>query len=848
MNKKRKHSSQLEFEQVTNNFTNLHGKLKQSQRISYTKNWKYDCIKDEVICSEEVYQIFGVDPLTVKKDFHGFYKCIINLVYNGDKIKLHNAVQKSLAKKAFQIEYRLPQPDGSEKLVLTQGKPIVNEDQLVIGIEGIVKDLSASQRLKKTLEKHDENLIELQRLAKIGSFETDIAQGKTYWSDEALRILGKSSEDYNLDLGSFLKFIHPDDLELVHNAIKYPPKKQPFGFEFRIIRSDDSIRSLYNLIEIIDDEQGNKITIRGTIQDITEKKELQSKLEYTQKAMENIQRRFQTLIQESHDVYVIILPDGTIKYISPAVEKHLGYTPEERVGHKIFDLFVDQDKPKMVNAIQSSLKDKDHCYMDTGIVRTKAGQVICSEYTLRNLLSDPAIEGIVINWRDITDRIEHQKEIVRLSTHDCLTNLPNLEHFRKQLSLACKEAKEKNTSFALINLDIDGFRYVNDALGYQLGDQLILQVAQKLESFIGNDELICRTSGDRFNILVMGPSTIEEYESVAKEIIGLFSQPFKLDIYELYITISLGISIYPEDAQDPDLLLKHAFSSWNWAKKEGKNKYIFFSSHIEDESYKQFIFRNDLRTGLEKNQFKVYYQPLVDLQTNEIIGAEALIRWDHPTWGMVPPDKFIFLAEETGFIVSLGNWILREVCKTYKEWSQNGLPPIKISINYSKPQFFEKDFVENIKSMMTEFELDPEFLIIEITESLLMSNFEQVKSDIQKLQTLGIQVALDDFGTGYSSFSYLTLFNIDILKIDRSFIQEIPLNSKSTVIVSSLIAMMSELGVDLVAEGIEEPEQLDLLRKFNCQIGQGFIFSKPLPRIDFESLLTEKTKKSNKMR
>lgn len=724
MNKKRKHSSQLEFEQVTNNFTNLHGKLKQSERISYTKNWKYDCIKDEVICSEEVYQIFGVDPLTVKKDFHGFYKCIINLVYNGDKIKLHSAVQKSLAKKAFQIEYRLPQPDGSEKLVLTQGKPIVNEDQVVIGIEGIVKDLTANQHLKKTL-KHSEN---------------------------------------------------------------------------------------------------------------------------TQKAMDNIQRRFQTLIQESHDVYVIISPDGTIKYISPAVEKHLGYTPEERVGHKIFDLFVDQDKPKMINAVESSLKDKDHCHMDTGIVRTKAGQEICSEYTLRNLLSDPAIEGIVINWRDITDRIEHQKEIVRLSTHDCLTNLPNLEHFRKQLSLACKEAKEKNTSFALINLDIDGFRYVNDALGYLLGDQLILQVAQKLESFIGNDELICRTSGDRFNILIMGPSTIEEYESIAKEIIGLFSQPFKLDIYELYITISLGISIYPEDAQDPDLLLKHAFSSWNWAKKEGKNKYIFFSSHIEDESYKQFILRNDLRTGLEKNQFKVYYQPLVDLQTNEIMGAEALIRWDHPTWGMVPPDKFIFLAEETGFIVSLGNWILREVCKTYKEWLQNGLPPIKISINYSKPQFFEKDFVENIKGMMNEFELAPEFLIIEITESLLMSNFEQVKSDIQKLQTLGIQVALDDFGTGYSSFSYLTLFNINILKIDRSFIREIPLNSKSTVIVSSLIAMMSELGVDLVAEGIEEPEQLDLLRKFNCQIGQGFIFSKPLPRIDFESLLTKKTKKSNKMR
>ncbi|HVI39645.1 MAG TPA: EAL domain-containing protein, partial [Anaerovoracaceae bacterium] len=425
-----------------------------------------------------------------------------------------------------------------------------------------------------------------------------------------------------------------------------------------------------------------------------------------------------------------------------------------------------------------------------------------------------------------------------IATHDELTKLPNRVFLKRKMSQLCDESNADN-NFALIMLDIDGFRYVNDALGYQLGDQLIIQVAHRLKEFLGEDGFVCRYTGDQFAIIVQDLYKSWEYEQVVKRITALFLEAFKLDLYELDMTVSLGISMYPNDETDLDLLINYANISLLRSKHEGKNRYKFYSSEIGIQIYKQVVLRNDLLKAIERNQFQVYYQAQVKLESSDILAAEALIRWVHPEWGMVSPNEFISMAEETGFIINLGNWMLREVCRNYKKWMEQGMSPIKVSVNYSSIQFFERNFVENIINIINEYDLDPHFLIMEITESVFMKNPERAIVDIKRLQAEGIQVALDDFGTGFSSLSYLNSFNIDILKIDRSFIKNMMLDDASTIITRSVIDLAQELRIKLVAEGIENWDQLSYLKDLNCYTGQGYLYNKPMPTDEFEQLLAK---------
>lgn len=440
-------------------------------------------------------------------------------------------------------------------------------------------------------------------------------------------------------------------------------------------------------------------------------------------------------------------------------------------------------------------------------------------------------------WKGVLKNFNKTKNA---SNYDELTKLHNSTSFREQIRLHCEEAKVKGTTFALMVLDIDGFKYINDALGYQIGDTLITEIAQRLNSFLGATRIIFRYSGDQFVILVPGLSTIEEYESISNNIVALFSAPFKIESYELNVTASMGISIYPEDGQEPRFLKTHADRALLQAKASGKNRYQFYSSNMNIQNFKQFELRNDLRNAIKEHQLRVYYQPQVNLNTNEILGVEALIRWEHPTWGLVPPSEFIYLAEETGFIVDIGTWLLRKVCQTYKQWLNEGLTPIKVSVNYSSLQFVRKNIVENINTVLNEFQLEPHFLIIEITESVVMENKEQAITNIQNLQALGIQVALDDFGSGYSSLQYLNSFNIDILKLDKSFIKNVHSDKACDIIARTVINLTKELGIKLIVEGIESLDQLFYVQKLNCHIGQGFLYSKPLPLHEFEKLLIKK--------
>lgn len=682
-------------------------------------------------------------------------------------------------------------------------------------------------------------LAQAQALSHVGSWELDLTNNRSYWSDEYYRILGITHEQYDNTHESFLKFVHPDDIEIIENLMKNP-SAEPVELEFRIIKQDGSVRNIYELMEFVFNENGKPIYLYGTIQDITEKKQLQKEIESKQDEINKMQKRFQVLVQESNDVFEILSPDGTILYISEASEKVNGYKPEERVGKKVYEYYEGEELQKVERMMSSVLNNPDRKVQDDVVIKTKSGKDIHLEIHMQNLLNEPAIEGIVVNFRDITKRIEMEKRLAHIATHDGLTGLPNMIYFRKQLQTLCKRAKVKQAALAVMILDIDGFKYVNDALGYQIGDKLIIKITERLKSYLGEFHFLCRYSGDRFAIIVQNLNTIEEYKSTAEGIAGLLAETFKVEKYELDIDVKIGISIYNEAEQDADLLVKNAEIALFWAKKENKNAYKFYSSDISIQDYKQFHLRSDLRKTLETNQLKVYYQPLVNLRTSDILAAEALIRWEHPDWGIVSPREFISLAEESGFIINIGYWLLGEVCRNYKQWLDEGLRDIKISANFSSIQFFENDFVDNVKSIIDEFDLDPSFLIIEITESILMEKHSKAISDIKRLQSFGIQIALDDFGTGFSSLAYLNTFSIDILKLDGSFIKDIHTNGTNAIITRSIINMARELKIKLVAEGIENWDQLSCLKELKCYAGQGNIYSKAIPPDSFKLILAKR--------
>lgn len=451
---------------------------------------------------------------------------------------------------------------------------------------------------------------------------------------------------------------------------------------------------------------------------------------------------------------------------------------------------------------------------------------------------------IVGSLQDITERKKAAELNEYMAYHDFLTSLPNQRLFYEKLEQELIISKALKQPLTVMMLDLDRFKYVNDTLGHSLGNELLKEIAARLSTCIGEDDILARLGGDEFGIILSNIGYTNRVIEFAKKLIESLEEPFIIKTYELYITASIGISIFPNDGEDTETLIKHADSALYKAKEKGKNTYQIFISSMDTETYKIFTLESDLRKALDLNQFELYFQPQIHALTHQIIGAEALIRWNHPEWGIVYPDDFIPIAEETGMIIEIGKWIKETVCMQNKAWQNAGLPAIPISINLSAHRFLEKDLLTNIKEILAKTQLDPKYLQIEIVETSILENEKVVFSILDELKKMGIKVFLDDFGTGYSSLSYLKRFKgrIDTLKIDRSFIQDLRREDRdsSSFITKTIIELARHLEMDVVAEGVETAEQLEILKEYNCNIIQGYLFSKPVPADEFAALLKKK--------
>jgi diguanylate cyclase (GGDEF)-like protein/PAS domain S-box-containing protein len=439
--------------------------------------------------------------------------------------------------------------------------------------------------------------------------------------------------------------------------------------------------------------------------------------------------------------------------------------------------------------------------------------------------------------KDITDRIVAEERIQYLAYHDGLTTLPNRASFSQILNHGINHAHRYNKGMAVLFIDLDRFKNINDTLGHEAGDALLQEVGKRLKHSVRQSDTVARLGGDEFVILLEELSEPGRVATVAGKILSAIIKPFQMLGQEFRVTASIGISIYPEDGQDEQTLMKKADIAMYHAKEEGKNNFQFHSERMDTHSFERLALESSLRRALERNEFQVHYQAKMDFATGQMTGMEALIRWQHPDLGMVSPVQFIPIAEETGLIVPIGKWVLRTACLQNKAWQKEGLPPLSVAVNLSARQFADENLLADVTSILNETGMNAAFLELEITESMIMHNVDKAVQTLTKLKTLGIRLSIDDFGTGYSSLSNLKRFPIDTLKIDRSFIRDLPGDSEDKAITRAIIAMGKSLNMTLVAEGVETQEQAEFLRAHACDQFQGYYFSRPVDKDKFAELL-----------
>jgi diguanylate cyclase (GGDEF)-like protein len=447
------------------------------------------------------------------------------------------------------------------------------------------------------------------------------------------------------------------------------------------------------------------------------------------------------------------------------------------------------------------------------------------------------MSAYVIETRN--ERNQDRMKVDHLAYHDSLTDLPNRTLFFSELENAIIHAEKNNQILAVMYLDLDRFKYVNDTFGHHVGDELIQKFSMRVVNCIRDTDLVARMGGDEFTLLLKDIKSTDYALNVARRIIRSFEEPITLKNQEFYVTTSIGIAFFPKDGTDAQTLVKNADTAMYKAKEKGRNHFQLYESTLTQNVSKKLILESSFRKALEQNQFFLLYQPKADIYSNRIIGVEALLRWKHPELGEVPPAEFITLAEETGFIHSIGKWVLYTACLQNKSWQDQGLPQIPIAVNLSMYQFQRDDLVGTIQSVLKQTGLDPQWLELEITESAIMKNPEEGAKKIKQMKELGIHLSIDDFGTGYSSLISLKRFPVDTLKIDQSFIRELTTDPKDAAITRAIIALGHSLHLKVIAEGVENEKQLAFLRKQDCHALQGYLFSRPLTAHEFEQLLKD---------
>ncbi len=554
-------------------------------------------------------------------------------------------------------------------------------------------------------------------------------------------------------------------------------------------------------------------------------------------ALRRSESRFRSVVQNLSDVITILDDEYKIKYASPSAKTLLGLEKVKFIGSRLTDFCHPEDQANLSKFLLE-IGEKHELGAVEWRIKCSDGEWYYVESVGTDLLNDPSVSGIVITTRNVNERKILESKLTHQAFHDSLTGLANRVLFRDRVEHGLRRAKRQKVAIAVLFLDLDNFKNINDTLGHAVGDQLLEAIAENLKSSVREIDSVARLGGDEFAILLEDANQPEDSIVVAKRILEKIQKVFNLQQKEVLVGISIGIAVSSAGLENVDELLRNADVAMYIAKERGKGQYAVFETELHNLFLTQIELEADLRKAVANHDFHLLYQPIVNLETSRILGVEALIRWQHPTRGLIPPLEFIPLAETTGLIIPIGQWVLEQACRQLSRLSEKNAE-LSVTINISGKQLQHPDFVEETIAVINQAGVNPYHIVLEITESQMISNMTGTQKKLRQLKDAGVRLALDDFGTGYSSLNCLHQFPIDILKIDKSFVDGISEGSETAAVAKTIIALSDALNLKTIAEGIEKPEQVKTLREFGCLRGQGYLFARPMSEEQLEKALAE---------
>ncbi|MES2538286.1 MAG: EAL domain-containing protein [Pseudomonadota bacterium] len=678
-------------------------------------------------------------------------------------------------------------------------------------------------------------LADAQRIAGLGHWAFSTVGDAGHWSEECFRILGMPRSAPALNYRKLLKQVHRADRPLVQDRIDAALHQgEQFETEFRLLRANGEIRWVQVIGKLAEDGDGKGSRLHGTVVDVTRRKLVELRQEEIEAALRESEAHFRALVEQAADSFYVHDFEGRFIDVNQRGCDCLGFSRGELLSMSLADIDLDLTIRSVKNLL-GSLSAGTAVALESRY-RRKDGSIFPVEIRV-GPIDIGGQRHLLALVRDVTERRELQDQLQHLAYHDPLTDLPNRAMFNRHLTHALIQGQRYNKGVAVLFIDLDRFKNINDTLGHDAGDRLLQEIARRLTTSLRGGDLVARLGGDEFVVLLEEVTDAGHVSQVARQILTALIKEFPLDGQMIHITASIGISTFPEDGIDELALMKHADVAMYRAKEAGKNNFKFYSEQMDMHFGAQLALESDLRRALERKELLLYYQPKVETQSGRITGVEALVRWQHPRLGLLAPEQFISLAEETGLIVPLTEWVLREACSQNCAWAAQGLPAMNLAVNLSALLLADENLPVNVSAMLRETGMDPGLLELEITESMVMHNTGKTMAILLGLQERGIRIAIDDFGSGYSSLSHLKQFAIDIIKIDRSFIADIPGSQIDEAIADAIITMGKNMNIVVVAEGVEIKEQVQFLRSRGCDEIQGFFFSEPLPAQDLSRLL-----------
>ncbi|MEZ0232916.1 MAG: EAL domain-containing protein [Methylophilaceae bacterium] len=773
--------------------------------------------------NDAVWRVAGYAPgdFAVGADFFG-------LIHPSDRQRVAEMHRKRIQ--------GLPVPNRYEAVGLTKnGQPVPIEIAAAMVPDGsgrvvvLIIDISERQKSVAALTQSREDYRELVESIQAIVWRATPGGSFTFVSKEAETLMGYPLSDWTEIPTFWADKIHPDDREwVVDYCIQESIKLNSHVFDYRMIAADGRIVWMQDIVRVIPNRHGKPQELVGVMLDITARKKAEASLHLSHQVFEH-----------TAEGIVITDADFNVLEVNQAYEQITGYARDEITGKPPMVLSTGLHDQAYYDAVWQTIQDEGQ-WIGEIWNRRKDGESYPEWLSISKVLdSKGLVQNYVAVFTDITQRKLSEERLQFIANHDALTLLPNRALLQQRIEQALVRAQRHNEKIAVLFIDLDRFKIINDTLGHHAGDLLLQEAAKRLTDCLRESDTVARQGGDEFVVLIEDFTDTQYLTTIARKIMSVLAQPFILLNQELHISASIGITIYPEDGADVFSLLKNADVAMYRAKESGKNTFHFYAAESNLHSVELLELENGLRRALERNEFVLHYQAKIDLKTQQVIGAEALLRWQHPELGLLSPIHFISLAEETGLIIDIGTWVLRDACKQAVTW-QDFMPddhPIRVAVNLSARQFREETLKATIEDALAESGLPAPCLELEITESMIMQNAERASSVLQYFRDLGTHVLIDDFGTGYSSLSYLKQFPIDALKIDRSFVRDIPKDSDDMAITKAIIAMAHSLNMLVVAEGVETGEQLKFLQTQHCDQIQGYIFSEPVSAESFVDLL-----------